>query len=392
MTKVIIHGCNGKMGQKLTELCLQDKDIEIVAGIDVNRVPNDHYPVFKHVFDLMAYFRPTADENDVIIDFSSAAATDRLMEYCLETRTPLVLCTTGLSPEQLLRVEALAEEVPVLRSANMSLGINLIASLLRTAAPVLAQAGFDVEIVEKHHNLKKDAPSGTAVMLADIIRDATNISYNYTTDRSQVSAARGKCELGISSIRGGTIVGDHDIIFAGTDEVITLSHSAYSKAVFAKGAIEAVKWLVKVQKPALYNMNDVLAGKGVNPAPTPSTNLPFKIAKKNYDVTVQKIGTAIIRKGGFRHKATFSKEGMCTVAAESPEEAMMLINRLPALELDCMIQWTIDSTELVEAYCIDESFAPVDSMKALKNIDLGSVEIDWDGGITAVGVDTELDV
>lgn len=267
MVKVIINGCNGTMGRKLTELCEQDPEIQVVAGVDWNCTENGDYPVFHDLYelhpDIATKYTAEQTKADVIIDFSAPSATDKLLEFCLEMQMPLVLCTTGLLPAQILRVEKLAEEVPVLRSANMSLGINLVAELLKAAAPVLAQAGFDIEIVEKHHNQKKDAPSGTAIMLADAIRDSVGTAYNYTTDRSQVKAPRGRFELGISSVRGGTIVGDHDVIFAGTDEVITLSHSAYSKAVFAKGAIEAAKWLVKMAEKncaGLYTMKDVLNG------------------------------------------------------------------------------------------------------------------------------------
>lgn len=250
MIRIMLHGCNGKMGRMVTELCSQDKDVEIVAGIDAfDQVAND-YPVLKDIYacGIMA---------DVVIDFSNAGAEDRLLNYCVEKSLPCVLCTTGLSEEQQERVKKASEKVAVLRSANMTLGINLLMKLLKEAVPLLAQAGFDVEIVEKHHNTKVDAPSGTAIALADAMNEEMGGSFEYVYDRSQVRKKRDKRELGISAVRGGTIVGDHDVIFAGTDEVITFSHRAYSRSVFAKGALQAAKFLAG--KPAgLYTMSDVV--------------------------------------------------------------------------------------------------------------------------------------
>ena len=179
------------------------------------------------------------------------------MYYCAGTKTPVVLCTTGLSKEQLVKVEETAKKTAVLKSANMSVGINLLIKLLKEAVPALAAAGFDIEIVEKHHNQKLDAPSGTAIALADAVNEAADGGYTYVYDRSQVRQKRGEKELGISAVRGGTIVGDHDVIFAGTDEVVTLEHRAYSRAVFGKGAVQAAKFLAG--KPAgLYDMRDVI--------------------------------------------------------------------------------------------------------------------------------------
>lgn len=253
MIKIIMHGCNGRMGQFITKIAEQDTDTEIVAGIDVSNHIQNVYPVFDDIWkcDVQA---------DVIIDFAAAKAVDGLLDYSVEKKIPCILCTTGLSGEQLQKIEEASKKVAVFKSANMSLGINLLMKLLREAAPVLAEAGFDIEIVEKHHNQKLDAPSGTALALADSINDAMNHAYEYVYDRSTRREVRPEKEIGISAVRGGTIVGDHDVIFAGLNEVITFSHQAYSREVFAKGAIEAAKYLAG--KPAgYYNMNDVVEGR-----------------------------------------------------------------------------------------------------------------------------------
>ena len=199
-------------------------------------------------------------EADVIIDFSAAPAVDNLLTYCEEKKVPCVLCTTGLSEEQLQRVEEVSKKVAILKSANMSLGINMLLKLLKEAAKTLVPAGYDIEIVEKHHNLKKDAPSGTALALGDTINEEFDNEFAYVFDRSTRREVRPKKEIGFASVRGGTIVGDHDVIFAGTDEVITFSHSAYSKAVFAKGAVQAAKYL-KGKPAGLYNMSNVIDNK-----------------------------------------------------------------------------------------------------------------------------------
>lgn len=251
MTRVIMHGCNGKMGQVITGIVAQDEQSQIVAGIDVNTEIQNSYPVFSSIEDCNV-------EADVIIDFSTAKAVDGLLDYAVKTKIPVVLCTTGLSEEQLAKVEEAAKQVAVLKSANMSLGINTIMKLLQQAAAVFAPAGYDIEIVERHHNQKLDAPSGTAIALADSINEAMGNQYEYVYDRSDRRQKRDAKELGISAVRGGTIVGEHEIIFAGTDEVIEIKHTAYSKAIFAKGAVEAGKFLAG--KPAgLYNMSDVIA-------------------------------------------------------------------------------------------------------------------------------------
>ena len=248
-----MNGCNGKMGQCITQICAQDQDIEIVAGIDMYDGIKNTYPVFASLAEC------TVDA-DVIIDFSNAKAVDALVDYCVEKQIPVVLCTTGLSEEQLQKVEQAYEKVAILKSANMSLGINTLMELLKKAATVFAPAGFDMEIVEKHHNQKLDAPSGTALALADSMNDALEDAYTYKYDRSQERRKRDKYEIGISAVRGGNIVGEHEVIFAGQDEVIEFKHTAYSKAVFAKGAVEAAKFL-NGKGAGHYDMADVIAAK-----------------------------------------------------------------------------------------------------------------------------------
>ena len=250
MVRIIMHGCNGKMGQVITGLAADDPNAQIVAGIDIADNRDNGYPVFTDIkkCDVAA---------DVIVDFAAAAAVDALLDYSVEKQVPVVLCTTGLSDEQLAKVKECSTKVAILKSANMSLGINTLMKLLKDAANVFAPAGYDIEIVEKHHNQKVDAPSGTAIALADSINEARGGEYEYVYDRSQVRKKRDKKELGISAVRGGTIVGEHEVIFAGIDEVIEFKHTAYSKSVFAKGAVEAAKFLAG--KPAgMYDMSDVI--------------------------------------------------------------------------------------------------------------------------------------
>lgn len=250
MVRVIMHGCNGQMGQTIVRLIAADEEIELVAGVDAFDAGRNEFPVFNNIAECTV-------EADAVIDFSAAAAVDGLLDYCVAKKLPCVLCTTGLSEQQLAKVQEASGKVAVLKSANMSLGINMLLKLLKQAAGILAPAGFDIEIVEKHHNQKVDAPSGTALALADAVNEELNNSYQYVYDRSQVREKRTQKEIGISAVRGGTIVGDHDVIFAGADEVITFSHRAYSKAVFGKGAIQAAKFLAG--KPAgLYDMSDVI--------------------------------------------------------------------------------------------------------------------------------------
>lgn len=247
MVNVIMHGCNGKMGRVITNLVSQDNDIEIVAGVDAYTGIDNEYPVFTSIKECTV-------KADVIIDFAVTSAIDNLLDYSVSTKTPVVICTTGLSAEQLEKVNEASKKVAVLRSANMSLGINTLMKLLKTATEVLANRGFDIEIVEKHHNQKVDAPSGTALALADCMNQVLDNQYDYTYDRSTVRQKRAKNEIGISAVRGGTIVGEHEVIFAGIDEVIEIKHTAYSKAIFAKGAIDAAKFL-KGKEAGLYNLS-----------------------------------------------------------------------------------------------------------------------------------------
>ena len=247
---VIMHGCNGRMGQIISGLIAADEEIEIVAGIDAFDEGKNAYPVFSDI-------RKCDVEADAVSDFSTAAAVDGLLDYCIEKNLPCVLCTTGLSEEQLAKVKDASAKIAVLKSANMSLGINMLLKVLKEAASILSPAGFDIEIVEKHHNQKLDAPSGTALALADSMKEELEDGYEYVYDRSTKREKRGQKEIGISAVRGGTIVGDHDVIFAGADEVITFSHRAYSRAVFGKGAIQAAKFLAG--KPAgMYDMSNVI--------------------------------------------------------------------------------------------------------------------------------------
>ena len=250
MVRIIMHGCNGKMGQVITGIVKDDANAEIVAGIDIFDGIENTYPVFSSIDKCDV-------EADVIIDFAAAKAVDALLDYSVNNQIPVVLCTTGLSEEQLEKVNESANKVAILKSANMSLGINTLFKVLQSISPLLSEAGFDIEIVEKHHHLKVDAPSGTALALADVINDSLKEPFNYKFDRSPDRIRRPKNEIGISAVRGGTIVGEHEIIFAGEDEVIELKHTAYSKAVFAKGAVEAAKFL-KGKEPGLYTMKEVI--------------------------------------------------------------------------------------------------------------------------------------
>lgn len=251
MVKIILHGCNGKMGRMITEIVKSDAEAAIVAGIDTYTETMNEYPVFEDIkmCDVKA---------DVVIDFSNAKAADALLDYCEEKKLPVVLCTTGLSEEQLEKVDKVSHKIAVLKSANMSMGINLLLKLLKEAAKVLAPAGYDMELVEKHHNQKLDAPSGTALALADSMNEALDNAYTYVYDRSQVRKKRDSKEIGISAVRAGTIVGEHEVFFAGTDEVIEFKHTAYSRSVFAKGAVEAAKFL-KGKTSGMYDMGDVIA-------------------------------------------------------------------------------------------------------------------------------------
>lgn len=250
MIKVIMHGCNGHMSQTIAGIIAKDDEIEIVAGVDPFDDGRNDFPVYANISECDV-------PADVIIDFAAAAAVDGLLKFCGEKKVPCVLCTTGLSEAQLAKVKETSEHVAILKSANMSLGVNMLLKLLQEAAKTLAAADFDIEIVEKHHNLKVDAPSGTALAMADAINEALDSGYTYVYDRRRERKCREKKEIGIQAVRGGTIVGDHDVIFAGQDEVVTFSHRAYSRAVFGNGAVQAAKFLAG-RGPGLYNMSHVI--------------------------------------------------------------------------------------------------------------------------------------
>ena len=250
MIKMIMHGCNGRMGHVIVDLCKEDQEIQVVAGVDAFGENTYDFPVFKSLSECNI-------DADVIVDFSNASAVDGLLDYCVAKAIPVVLCSTGLSAEQLDKVKEASAKVAVLKSANMSVGVNALIKVLKEVSPLFAAAGFDIEIVEKHHNQKLDAPSGTAIALADSINESLNNEYEYVNDRSTRREKRPVKEIGISAVRGGTIVGDHDVIFAGHDEVVTLSHRAYSRAIFGKGAIQAAKFLAG-KSAGMYDMSDVL--------------------------------------------------------------------------------------------------------------------------------------
>lgn len=251
MIKVLICGMLGNMGVRVQEACFADENIAVVGGISRKGGMLNNIPLFPSFSDCDV-------DVDVVIDFSTPSLTDELAEYCARTKTPVVLCTTGHSDEQLAHIEELSRIVPVFKSANMSLGIALLSSLAKKASLFLKD-NFDIEILEKHHNKKLDAPSGTALLLADAINSVNGRKYDYVYDRSTERKQRTDHEIGISAIRGGTIVGEHEVIFAGNDEVITLGHSAASKSVFAVGAVNAAKFLVR-QRPGMYDMQSMVQG------------------------------------------------------------------------------------------------------------------------------------
>ena len=249
MTKIAITGACGKMGRVIVGLIKQRDDCVVCAGVDLVGDKYDDFPVYKKLFDI-------EEKPDVIIDFSHPSALPDLLSYCKMKNVPLVAATTGYNEEEIKEIKQAAEQFPVFFTFNMSLGINLLVDLAKRATQILG-GQFDIEIVEKHHNLKKDAPSGTAIMIAEAINGELDNKMKYVYDRHNVRKARDADEIGIHAIRGGTIVGEHDIIFAGHDEVITLSHSAQSKEVFAAGSINAAIFLSQ-QKNGLYDMSDLL--------------------------------------------------------------------------------------------------------------------------------------
>ena len=244
--KIIISGCNGHMGRVVESICAGDPEVTVVAGFDITQDSRD-YPIYVSPGNFTG-------EADAVIDFSSPAALDGLLSFATERKIPLVLATTGYSDEQIAQIERASQSVPIFRSANMSLGINVLLELVKKAAAVLGDS-YDIEIVEKHHNRKVDAPSGTALMIADAAASALNFQPEYIYERHSIRQSREKKEIGISAMRGGTIVGVHEIMFAGRDEIIEIKHTAMSREIFANGAVKAAKFLAGVTQPGIYDMS-----------------------------------------------------------------------------------------------------------------------------------------
>jgi 4-hydroxy-tetrahydrodipicolinate reductase len=248
MIKIVLNGCSGKMGQMITNCVANFKNLEIVAGID--KFPsNTSYPIFENIQDLDVDY-------DVLLDFSRADALHNMLELTEKNNKPLVICSTGFTQEDLALIDEKSKSLKLFRSGNMSLGINLICSLLKKVTPLL-YGNYDIEIVEKHHNQKVDAPSGTAIMLADAAKESIKDTTKYVYGR-EGNSKREENEIGIHAVRGGSIIGDHEVIFAGTGEVIELTHKAISREVFAVGALKACEYMATVTKPGLYDMNDVI--------------------------------------------------------------------------------------------------------------------------------------
>ncbi len=250
MVRIILSGCNGKMGQVISRLVEADETTKIIAGLDLNTAKNFDYDVFCSPDECPA-------DADVIIDFSHPSVLDGLLQFAIDKKIPAVICTTGLSEEQKEKMRQASKHIPVFFSANMSLGINLLIDLVKKAAKLLEDS-FDIEIIEKHHNQKIDAPSGTALAIADGINEALSEPYEYIYDRQSIRKKRDKKEIGIHAVRGGTIVGEHEVIFAGTDEMVSITHTATSKEIFAQGAVKAAKFLAG-KVPGMYDMNSLLA-------------------------------------------------------------------------------------------------------------------------------------
>ncbi len=248
MTKILLCGANGKMGNAVSRAVEQTDGISIVAGYDLN-TSSDSFPVYDS-------FDNIQESIDCIIDFSHPSVLDDLLNYAVSNKIPAIICTTGLSKEQISQIEFCSRSVPIFFSANMSIGVNLIIDLVCRASKIL-DSNFDIEIIEKHHNQKLDAPSGTALAIADAISETVSFNPQYTYDRHSVRKKRDKSEIGIHAVRGGNIVGEHSVIFAGTDEVIEIKHSATSKEVFAVGAVRAALFM-KNQAPGLYSMTDLI--------------------------------------------------------------------------------------------------------------------------------------
>lgn len=250
MVRILLNGCNGRMGQVITKLAAEDKDVSIAAGVDVNPDKfKNGYPVYKNLNDVK-------EDVDVIIDFSNVSGLPSLLEYGVRKKIPMVICTTGLSEGDKEAIREASKNIPILTSANMSIGVNLILSLVKQAAKALEDS-FDIEIIEKHHNQKADSPSGTALAIADSINSALKEKKEYVYGRHSKTEKRKPNELCIHAVRGGNIVGDHSVIFAGAGEVIEINHFALSRDVFGVGALRAAKYL-SGKDPGLYSMDNVI--------------------------------------------------------------------------------------------------------------------------------------
>ncbi len=249
MLNIMVHGYNGAMGKVVCELLNKEENATVLVGVDINATKNEKFSTYSNIKDVK-------EKVDVIIDFAHISAVDALLDYSRLNKIPLVLCTTGLDDNMKKKVNDYSSDVPILMSANMSLGINLILNLVKKATEILYKENFDIEIIEKHHNRKLDAPSGTALAIATAINKSLDNILFYEYDRHAKRQKRDKKEIGISSVRGGNIVGEHEVIFAGEDEIVSISHSAYSRNIFAKGAISAAKFLAGKEK-GLYCMDDI---------------------------------------------------------------------------------------------------------------------------------------
>ena len=250
MLKIALSGCNGRMGRAITELASQRGDLEIVAGFDAVPTKLSTYPVYADPFEYTG-------EVDVCVDFSAASALDHLLAYCVPRGIPLLLATTGHSDAQLAALRTASEQIAVFKSPNMSLGVSVLRDLVCRATRILG-ADYDIEIVERHHNQKLDAPSGTALALAHDVQAELPFEAELVYDRHERREKRPKNEIGMHALRGGTIVGEHEVMFAGTNEVISISHSAQSREVFASGALHAAKYLAG-REPGIYDMRDLVA-------------------------------------------------------------------------------------------------------------------------------------
>jgi 4-hydroxy-tetrahydrodipicolinate reductase len=249
MKRIILSGCNGRMGRAVADLCRDGKSVNIVAGLDTNTARLDTFPVYADPKKL-------SGSADCVVDFSHSSALESLLDYCVRKKMPIVLCATGYSDEQSSAIEAASKNIPIFQSANMSYGVHVIKDLAARAAALLGNT-FDIEIIERHHNQKLDAPSGTAFLLADAANNALGGTMRYVTDRSPTRTKRERDEIGLHALRGGTITGEHSIVFAGPDEVVELKHSALSRDVFASGALKAAEF-IKGKPPGLYSMGDLI--------------------------------------------------------------------------------------------------------------------------------------